>query len=462
MNGMNYSVAPTCITVASGKGGVGKTSISVNLAFELSKIGKTLLIDADLQNQGMSHLLNEISETNLKTSIDRVTDLYNLLLGTKNQAIYTSFIETNLFFMPAISLASPPGVFQVYDAITSEERADRFRHIIRDLLANHGFDFVLIDCHGEIDLITSSAMYESNYTVVVTEADAVTFGGTLDLMRYYVDLNNRTKNSRESKSTDVANTTIEESRMTFVVNRIKGSLSFNSLRDLYQPYLNTMKDNVLPNGRALTFIPDSDLVKETFGDYPFFVKLLPESVFGRKIRTLAFDLAELRVERRGPDFDYGVISAEKRLKSRKIVKSEEATLRDRSISFIFASAAILLFYSLSAAVSVTWIVIDGPESQIYSLMTVVLTYSSLMLGLWFFSRTAWQVFRHYSYKYRFERKLISMSARDSGGSRWTKLIVLGAMKVGMLLVSAFSWVLLASAVAGIATILIQFDSLFVL
>jgi len=49
---------PVVISIASGKGGVGKTFLSANLAFGFSEcIGKTLLIDCDLGGANLHHFL---------------------------------------------------------------------------------------------------------------------------------------------------------------------------------------------------------------------------------------------------------------------------------------------------------------------------------------------------------------------------------------------------------------------
>ncbi len=48
---------PLLVTVASGKGGVGKTTVAVNLALALARFGRTLLIDTDTATSSVRNIL---------------------------------------------------------------------------------------------------------------------------------------------------------------------------------------------------------------------------------------------------------------------------------------------------------------------------------------------------------------------------------------------------------------------
>src|SRR4051812_27284614 len=50
---------PLIIALTSGKGGVGKTMLTVACAFELSYTSKTLLVDLDFFNRGLSGLFRQ-------------------------------------------------------------------------------------------------------------------------------------------------------------------------------------------------------------------------------------------------------------------------------------------------------------------------------------------------------------------------------------------------------------------
>ena len=73
------------LTVTSGKGGVGKTNISVNLAIHLSRLGyRTCLFDADLGLANINILLGIYPEYNLKDVIDGVKTLKDIIIHDKN------------------------------------------------------------------------------------------------------------------------------------------------------------------------------------------------------------------------------------------------------------------------------------------------------------------------------------------------------------------------------------------
>ena len=72
------------ITVSSGKGGVGKTNLSINLAIAYSQIGKkVVLLDADLGLANVNVILGIIPEYNLYNLIKNNKTMKDILIDTK-------------------------------------------------------------------------------------------------------------------------------------------------------------------------------------------------------------------------------------------------------------------------------------------------------------------------------------------------------------------------------------------
>ncbi|MEM4261680.1 MAG: cell division ATPase MinD [Candidatus Diapherotrites archaeon] len=136
------------ISVISGKGGVGKTTIAVNLSIALAKRNlKTCLIDADIAMANTSLLLNMQNSP---------ITLHDVLLGEAavHDAVYDG--PNGLKFVPSgLSLES-------YRRVDS----DRL-HAIIDALRPE-FDFIILDCAAGIEKNVLAAISSSDEVILVT------------------------------------------------------------------------------------------------------------------------------------------------------------------------------------------------------------------------------------------------------------------------------------------------------
>ena len=75
------ALGPRVIAVTSGKGGVGKTNITVNLAIALGQAGqRVMVIDADLGMANVDVVLGSMSKKHLLNLLEKDTDLQDVLI----------------------------------------------------------------------------------------------------------------------------------------------------------------------------------------------------------------------------------------------------------------------------------------------------------------------------------------------------------------------------------------------
>ena len=170
------------ISVANQKGGVGKTTTTVNLGTILAKKGKkVLLIDADPQGNATSGL-------GVEKEVEAST--YDILVNdtTLEEALEKTIIK-NLKICPAnMNLAGAE-----VELVSMMSREQRLKEKIEPI--KEQFDYILIDCPPSLGLITLNAFTTSDSVLIPVQCEYFALEGlgqllnTINLVKKHLNKN---------------------------------------------------------------------------------------------------------------------------------------------------------------------------------------------------------------------------------------------------------------------------------
>lgn len=159
------------ICIANQKGGVGKTTTSVNLSSALATLGKkVLLIDMDPQGNASSGL-------GIKRYESQDSNTYHVLIGEKT---ITEAIQNTANPNLKITTANPDLVGAEIELVDMPQREYRLKQAIATVA--HEFDYVLIDCPPSLGLLTLNALNAADSFLVPLQCEYYALEGLSQLL----------------------------------------------------------------------------------------------------------------------------------------------------------------------------------------------------------------------------------------------------------------------------------------
>ncbi|MEO7904236.1 MAG: ParA family protein [Candidatus Saccharimonadales bacterium] len=159
----------TVISVTNQKGGVGKTTTSVNIAYCLAKAGqRTLLVDFDPQGNATSGLGidKQTLESTMSDVILETKQLIDVIIPTEHK---------NLFVAPA----TPHLANTEVELANANRRFTRLKNAIDNI---KNYDYVIIDNPPSLSLLTVNGLIAARYVLLPVQAEFYALEGLGQLL----------------------------------------------------------------------------------------------------------------------------------------------------------------------------------------------------------------------------------------------------------------------------------------
>jgi len=158
------------LAVANQKGGVGKTTTSINLAASLTLAGRRVLL-IDLDPQGNATMGSGVDKRTVRATV------YDVLLGAQPLSGTKVKASANYDLVPANRELAGAEV----ELVDLPERETRLREAIKEV--EDGYDFVLIDCPPALNLLTVNGLCAAQAVMIPMQCEYFALEGLSDLVQ---------------------------------------------------------------------------------------------------------------------------------------------------------------------------------------------------------------------------------------------------------------------------------------
>ncbi len=219
------------ISVSNQKGGVGKTTTTVNISSALAEKGKNVLI-IDIDPQGNAGFGIGINTEDINRTI------YEALIGEipVQEGIFKTEIE-NLYIIPSNIHLSGAQV----ELLHAEGREFILKNILNEIQDN--FDFIFIDCPPSLGILTLNSLVAANSVLIPLQCEYYALEGLNQLLRVI------------SMVQEKLNTRLEIEGVVLTMYDSRTNLSQQVVHDVKEYFKDKVMNTIVPRNVKLSEAP---------------------------------------------------------------------------------------------------------------------------------------------------------------------------------------------------------------